>query len=152
VTKTHRDLVVSVVIVAATFVYIARSLRPEFRRLNAQRRLSIGYHRLRLGMVRDEVLQAMGRKPDCVVTAPNATVLYFARVPEEILDSKACKGASPGAVARWEDLPVIYAAVEVALDPSGRSVIHGFCAEGGTTSVKGRPAPCLAFVEPGGRP
>ena len=63
-------------------------------------------------MSRTEVVQVMGREPDCVIAAPNSTALYFTRVPEERVGCTARVGT-------WDELPVIYAAVEVALDGSG---------------------------------
>ena len=150
-TDKLRD-VLFVLIGIGCFAFIGWDLWPRIRVLNAQSRLSMGFHSLQLGMSRADVVRAMGRQPDCIVAAPNSTVLYFTRVPEEVLESPVCKGGAGGTVRRWDDLPVIYAAVEVAFDASGHSFAHGFCAEGGTTSVKGKPAPCMRFIEPSARP
>jgi len=86
----------------------------------------------------------MERSPDCVIRVGSANVAYFATIPGRTDEWPACRvGGSE--VARWEDLPAMYAALEVAFDASGRLVAQGTCGEG--------QAPlCLRYLPEGDRP
>ena len=106
----------------------------------------------RLGMTTTEVARVMGREPDCVVSVGRSSVAYFAGHAGDLLGHPPCGSLGPHEVATWDDLPVVYAAAEIAFDASGRAVALGFCGEGEAKSLRGRPQDCMKFLAPDARP
>jgi hypothetical protein len=107
---------------------------------------------VRLGMTTTEVARAMGREPDCVVRVGRTSVAYYAGHAADLLGRPPCDSPGPREIAIWDDLPVVYAAAEIAFDASGRAVALGLCGEGGAKSIRGRPQDCMKFLTPDARP
>jgi hypothetical protein len=139
------------VLLASAFVaVIGWIVWPQVRELVGHRRIAKRYVHLRLGMTATQVSEAMQSEPDCVVAVGSARVAYYAPLPKDVQAWPACRG---GAVAsRWDDLPVIYAAAEVAFDSKGVAVAHGFCGEGGAAATRGRPSNCMRHLAGDARP
>jgi hypothetical protein len=138
-------------LVSVFLAVIAWLVWPHMRELAGHRRIGQRYGSLRLGMTRHEVSGAMQQEPDCVVVVGAATVAYYAPLPEDVREWPACSGGK-GTVASWEELPVVYAAAEVAFDAAGHAVAHGFCGEGGAAAARGRAASCITLLGPDARP
>ena len=140
------------VLLAGVFlVAIAWVAWPNVRELAGHRRVGQRHRSLRLGMTRQEVSHVMQQEPDCIVVVGAASVAYYAPLPEDVRPSPACSDGK-GSVASWEQLPVVYAAIEVAFDADGRAVAHGFCGEGQGAAMRGHSAGCMAHLEPDARP
>ena len=136
-----RTIAIVVASVAGIIGWIAWT---PLRHLAGERDILRRYSNVHAGMTLDQVSGVMERSPDCVIRVGSANVAYFATIPGRTDEWPACRvGGSE--VARWEDLPAMYAALEVAFDASGRLVAQGTCGEG--------QAPlCLRYLPEGDRP
>lgn len=133
-----------IAIAAAMVGIIGWVLWTPLRQLAGERDILKRYRNVHAGMTLDQVAGVMERPPDCVVRVGSAIVAYFATMPSRVGEWPVCR---PGGseVARWEDLPAMYAALEVAFDGSGRLVAHGTCGEG-------RAPLCLRYLPERDRP
>jgi hypothetical protein len=118
-----------IAVLAAMAGIIGWLVWTPLRQLAGERDILKRYSNVHAGMTLDQVSRVMERPPDCVMRVGSARVAYFATMPSNIDRWPVCR-AGGSEIARWEDLPAMYAALEVAFDRSGRLVAHGTCGEG----------------------
>jgi hypothetical protein len=147
----RRRWAIGILLAALAGLLIVWQAAPVVRSLAGHRRVSRQIQFLRLGMTSTEVSRAMDRAPDCTVAVGRAAVWYYAADPADVRVHSVCQ-TGQGRVARWEDVPVVYAAAEVAFDAEGHTAAFGFCGEGLARAVRGASASCMRFLEPSARP
>lgn len=124
---------------------------PYYLEGGRQRRVKEHYRLLRLGMTPAEVTRIMERSPDCVLQVGGAPVAYYPPSPDDVKGWRVCASA-PARVTKWEELPSMYAAAEVAFDETGHSVAQSVCGEGASMSTRGAGPSCLVSLDPQDRP